>query len=102
MKKVVIIGGGFAGATAAQGLEKKFEVILIDNKDYFEFTPSVLRTIVEPDHIKKVQVLHRHYLKCAKIIKGRVKRITERIVLVNDKKIFSHTPNNNLVSFSNG
>jgi NADH dehydrogenase FAD-containing subunit len=34
----------------AKALEGSFRVTLIDNKDYFEFTPSVLRTIVEPKH----------------------------------------------------
>lgn len=47
---MVIVGGGFAGACVAQALEPDFRVTLIDNKDYFEFTPSVLRTIVEPNH----------------------------------------------------
>jgi hypothetical protein len=36
----------------AQYLEDHFHVSIIDNKDYFEFTPSVLRTIVEPHHIQ--------------------------------------------------
>ena len=65
MKSVVIIGGGFAGAYAAKHLENDFNVTLIDGKDYFEFTPSVLRTIVEPTHIKKIQVLHTHYFQQA-------------------------------------
>jgi NADH dehydrogenase FAD-containing subunit len=47
---VVIVGGGFAGAYVAKALEDCFRVTLVDNKDYFEFTPSVLRTIVEPNH----------------------------------------------------
>lgn len=83
MKKVIIIGGGFAGALAAKKLEKeKFSVTLIDAKDYFEFTPSVLRTIVEPEHIKKIQILHRHYLSKTRIIVGEVKKISEKNVIV--------------------
>ena len=34
MKKIVIIGGGFAGSHIARNLEDKFEVILIDSKNY--------------------------------------------------------------------
>lgn len=49
-REVVIVGGGFAGAYVAKALEDCFRVTLVDNKDYFEFTPSVLRTIVEPNH----------------------------------------------------
>ncbi|MCA9485849.1 MAG: FAD-dependent oxidoreductase, partial [Nanoarchaeota archaeon] len=86
-KKIVIIGGGFAGSHAAKHLEKKFDVTLIDTKDYFEFTPGILRSIVEPEHVKKIQVLHSHYLKKAKILIGTVKEITNSYVLFKNKKI---------------
>lgn len=87
MKKVLVIGGGFAGASLARKLEKKFDVVLIDNKDYFEFTPGILRTIVEPEHIKKLQVLHTHYLKKAHFIRGEVNLVRERLISVNGKKM---------------
>jgi len=91
MKKIVIIGGGFAGSLIAKKLEKeKFEVILIDTKNYFEFTPSILRTIVEPQHIKKIQVIHSHYLHKTRVIVGEVKEISKEKVKVrypnNSKK----------------
>lgn len=87
MKKVVVIGGGFAGAYCAQQLEKDFDVTLIDLKDYFEFTPSVLRTLVEPEHIKKIQVLHTHYLKRTKFIRAEVKTVTPNYVLFDGKRL---------------
>jgi apoptosis-inducing factor 2 len=80
MKKIVVIGGGFAGSLAAKKLEKHFEVTFIDNKDYFEFTPSVLRTLVEPQHAKKIQVVHSHYLHKAHIVRDEVKNITDKSV----------------------
>ncbi|HKZ33718.1 MAG TPA: FAD-dependent oxidoreductase [Candidatus Nanoarchaeia archaeon] len=83
MKKVVIIGGGFSGALAAQKLEREnFSVTLIDTKDYFEFTPGILRTIVEPEHAKRIEVLHRNYLDRAKVIIGEVIDISDKNVLV--------------------
>jgi len=88
MKKIVIIGGGFAGSHIVRELENKFDVTLIDSKDYFEFTPSILRTIVNPEHIKKIQIIHTHYLKRAKVIVGCVKTINNRYVtLKNSNKI---------------
>src|SRR3989338_5693574 len=80
MKHAVIIGGGFAGSLLARKLESFFKVTLIDTKDYFEFTPGILRTIVEPSHIRKIQVMHSHYLRKARVIRGEVKEVTEKEV----------------------
>lgn len=89
-KKVVVIGGGFAGSHAAKHLDKHFDVTLIDTKDYFEFTPGILRTIVEPSHIRKIQVLHSHYLKWARVLVGKVKEIGKNYVLVSGRKVKFH------------
>lgn len=83
----MIIGGGFAGAYIARHLEKDFDVTLIDTKDYFEFTPGILRTIVHTKHMRKIQVLHRHYLHQAKFVHGEVKEFNKNKVFVGKKKI---------------
>ncbi len=87
MKDVIVIGGGFAGSTVAKSLEKMFNVILIDTKEYFEFTPGVLRTIVEPEHVRKIQVMHSHYLRRSKVIRGKVSEVADDYILVNGKKV---------------
>ena len=86
MKKVVIIGGGFSGIHTAKKLEGKFDVTLIDSKNYFEFTPGILRTIVEPEHIKKIQVLHENYLRKTRIIVGEVSNIDLKSAYVGKKR----------------
>lgn len=88
MKKVVVIGGGFAGSYIARRLEKDFDTTLIDSKDYFEFTPGILRTIVEPEHIRKIQVLHTHYLRRSKVIVGCVDVIAKDYIILENKKIY--------------
>ncbi|HTZ41821.1 MAG TPA: FAD-dependent oxidoreductase [Candidatus Omnitrophota bacterium] len=87
MKRVIVIGGGFAGSLVAKKLERKFEVVLIDAKDYFEFTPGILRILSSPAHKDKIQAFHRDYLKNSEIVKGTVKSIDKKNVLVNNKKI---------------
>lgn len=86
-KKVVIIGGGFAGSTIAKKLESDFMVTLIDRKDYFEFTPGILRAIVKPKHLKSLQVKHNRYLKNTSFIKSAVKKITSTHVMIDKTKI---------------
>jgi len=84
MKKVVIIGGGFTGTQCAMILQKNknFDVTLIDNKPYFEFTPGILRTILEPEHEKKIQAVHKNYLKKSKVINGDVTEISNKQVRI--------------------
>ncbi len=55
MKKVdvLIIGGGFAGVSAAQKLQQNgIETLLVDKKDYFEVTFATLRNVAAPDITK--------------------------------------------------
>ena len=82
-KRVVIIGGGFAGTKAAKSLETIFNVTLLDIKDYFEYTPSILRTITEPKVIRKIQIPYLDCLKYTVFIKGEVQNITETEVITS-------------------
>lgn len=87
MKRVIVVGGGFAGALAAKRLEKdsRFDVTLIDKKEFYEFTPSVLRTLVEPEHAKTIQVAHKDYLKKSKIIVGELNEVSENFIKVKKR-----------------
>ena len=77
MKRVIVVGGGFAGAYIARKLEKSFDVTLIDTKNYFEFTPSVLRTLVEPEHIRYIQRDHHRYLQQTRVVQDHVREVRE-------------------------
>lgn len=60
-KRIVIIGGGFAGASCAKALQEEFDVTLIDSKSYFEYTPSLLQLAVEPASAQKIRIPHTAY-----------------------------------------
>ena len=49
--RVAVLGGGFAGLTAARTLasHRDIEVLLVDQREYFEYTPGILRAWVNPD-----------------------------------------------------
>jgi len=88
-KRVVIIGGGFAGTCVARKLQNHYSVTLIDSKDYFEFTPSVLRTIVEPQHAEKIQAQHLAYLQKTVVIKEYATDITNKEV-ITPTRVFAY------------
>ena len=55
--RVGILGGGFAGLTAARTLVSHhpgIEVCLVDQREYFEYTPGILRAWVEPSEHKRL------------------------------------------------
>lgn len=68
-KRVVIVGGGFAGRSARRALRGDFEVVLIDAKGYFEYTPSMLRCLVEPRHCRKVVLEHPRDTVVGKVVR---------------------------------
>lgn len=86
-KRVVVIGGGFAGSKIAKSLEEDFNVTLVDTKDYFEFTPSILSAITEPECLDRIQIMHEHYLKKAQFILGRVEKFSKKEVVIGKEKI---------------
>eukprot|EP00029_Vermamoeba_vermiformis_P009133 TRINITY_DN4456_c0_g1_i1.p1 TRINITY_DN4456_c0_g1~~TRINITY_DN4456_c0_g1_i1.p1 ORF type:complete len:493 (+),score=99.60 TRINITY_DN4456_c0_g1_i1:76-1554(+) len=74
--RVVIIGGGFSGSYAAHLLARECHVTLIDDKAHFEFTPSVLRVLVQPHKMQEINRLHKGYLPHVNVVVGRVDQVT--------------------------
>jgi len=86
MKNVVIIGGGFAGSVCAKKLERGFNVTLVDTKDYFEFTPSILRLAVSPESIRTIRVPHQNYLSHTTVISEKALKIDHSSILTSTGK----------------
>ncbi len=64
-QKILILGGGFAGARLAQDLTTAgfTDVTLIDRKDYFEVTYSTLRTLADPAMGERARMRYDDFLK---------------------------------------
>src|SRR5436305_9774173 len=82
MKRIVMVGGGYAGFYTALGLEIKLarrdeaEVILIDPRPYMTyqpFLPEVLAGSIEPRH---ALVSLRKHLPRTRVISGSVVQIS--------------------------
>lgn len=95
-KTVVVLGGGFAGATIAKKLdsEKRFSVVLIDQKPFFESTPEVLRTFVETTIteslklVTSITVQHSEYLQRGKFLEATVLEVTPEKVITDSETVF--------------
>ncbi|KAH7279215.1 hypothetical protein KP509_37G010700 [Ceratopteris richardii] len=82
-KRVVVVGGGLAGALSAKLLEDHCDVTLLDPKDYMEVPYARLRSIVEPDITERSLVPHADYLKRANHLLGYAKDVSDKAVVTS-------------------
>lgn len=70
-----------AGVTLAHYLESStsYRIILIEKRDYFEYTPSMLRVMREPDHMA---VSHLRYDDLRMLQRPRVTIVQDEVVAV--------------------
>jgi NADH dehydrogenase FAD-containing subunit len=85
----LVIGGGFAGATAAQTLANAgVNVTLVDRKDYFEVTFAMLRNVTEFDAWQdKARVRYRDFVRGSFVQAGVVELSTNKAWLDNGDEI---------------
>ncbi|EER10460.1 conserved hypothetical protein, partial [Perkinsus marinus ATCC 50983] len=91
-RRVLIVGGGFSGLFAASELASRFEVTLVDAKEYFEYTPGVLRAFVHPGHHYSLTFIYSSVLEGkmgCKFIFGEVKTINGLHKYASVKPMFS-------------
>lgn len=89
--KVVIVGGGYAGATVAISLDNYCHVILIDPKSYFHHCVASLRaSVVDPGFEKKVMIPYEPAIKNGEFKQGTVIGVNtseKYVTLQNEEKI---------------
>jgi apoptosis-inducing factor 2 len=91
-RRVLIIGGGFSGLLAARDLASNFEVTLVDAKEYFEYTPGVLRAFVHPEHFDALSFTYQSVLERkmgVKFLWGEVKDLDVERRIACIKPMFS-------------
>ncbi len=79
---VLILGGGFAGLSIAKQIEhtKNVRVALVNRNDYFTYTPSLHKLVIEPSYFKKIAVPFSQVLKQTEVI-------TDEIISIKPEKI---------------
>ncbi len=87
--KVVIVGGGFCGATIAKDLEdvKDISVVLIDKNPFFEYNPSAHKVLTQPAYQNNIRVSFDRFLSNTVIVTEPVKKITPKKIKTESKTI---------------
>lgn len=90
-RRVLIIGAGFSGLLAARDLAGDFEVTVVDAKEYFEYTPGVLRAFVHPEHFDALSFTYQSVLERkmgVKFLWGEVKGLDTERRIASIKPVF--------------
>jgi len=83
------LGGGCAGLTAAKILDPmgRFEVFLIDTKDFFEFTPSTVHGMVDPGSTQEWRIPFKNIVHQGNFLSGSVDLVGQNFVAVSKTEI---------------
>jgi thioredoxin reductase len=95
-KKIVIIGGGFGGTTAARVIEDHADVTLIDPNPHMTVTMQNILLLSDPSKLSEHQLSHHACLTKARIIQGFAIDINraERHVVVDRNGVIETVPYN--------
>jgi apoptosis-inducing factor 2 len=80
MKRVVIIGGGYAGTKLARALDEAAEVVLVEPRDAFVHNVAAIRAIVEPALLDRLIIPYDRLLGRGKVVQDRAAGLGEREV----------------------
>ncbi|MFC0540755.1 NAD(P)/FAD-dependent oxidoreductase [Kutzneria chonburiensis] len=80
MKRILIVGGGYAGFYAARGLEKRLRageasVTVVDPRPYLTYQPFLPEVLAGSIEARHAAVSMRSHLRRTKVIAGRVRKI---------------------------
>lgn len=68
---VAVIGGGYAGVSAAKALDEIADVILVDPTEAFVHNIAAWRSLVEPEWLERIFFPYTHLLANGRFIRDR-------------------------------
>lgn len=76
MKRVVIIGGGYAGTQLARALDPAVSVTLIEPREAFVHNVGAIRAVVDPALLDRLILPYDHLLSNGTVVRDRAVAIT--------------------------
>ena len=84
MKRVLIVGGGYAGTMVARALDGIAEVRLIEPRDRFVHNVAAMRAVVEPSLLDRLIIPYDRLLRRGSVIQGLAAEVSEGRVTLAD------------------
>ncbi|KAG9444407.1 hypothetical protein H6P81_015747 [Aristolochia fimbriata] len=88
-KRVVVVGGGIAGALIVKQLQFHADVILVDPKEYFEMPWTWLRAMVEPTFAERGIIDHTDYFKNGRLVTATASSVSENEIMTSEGRYIS-------------
>src|SRR3984885_11534131 len=88
VKRVIIVGGGYAGTALARALDKLAEVQLVDSRDRFVPNVPAIRSVVDPSLLDRIVIPYDRLLRRGRVRQGVVTGVTNSgVTLSGDERI---------------
>lgn len=84
MKRVVIVGGGYAGTMVARALDQIAEVRLIEPRDRFVHNVAAIRAVTDPALLERLMIPYDRLMRRGSVIRGLASKVGERQVTMAD------------------
>lgn len=88
--RVVIIGGGYAGITAAQALDATTRVTVIERRATLNHNMANLRCIANPGFATGIEIPYTNALKNGRVVRGEVVAVRDGAVHLADGQSFPY------------
>jgi apoptosis-inducing factor 2 len=72
VKRVIVVGGGYAGTALARTLDKVAEVQLVDARDRFVHNVAAIRGVVDPSLLDRILIPYDRLLRRGSVLQGIV------------------------------
>jgi NADPH-dependent 2,4-dienoyl-CoA reductase/sulfur reductase-like enzyme len=80
MKRVVVVGGGYAGVALARALDSTAEVCLVEARDRFVHNVAAIRSVVDPTLLERIVIPYDRLLRRGRVRRGVVTSASEHDV----------------------
>jgi NADH dehydrogenase FAD-containing subunit len=75
MKRVIIIGCGYAGYSLARSLDQHADVVVVEPRDAFLHNVAAIRAVTDPALLERIILPYGKLLKRGKVMRGRATAI---------------------------